>query len=514
MTVIQCLQKDIVSGGTKYPVFVGFLSASEILEIAEAPSFSKETSNEQIAQNILTPPIKDWQRPKDDVRIKDISDLFNDTGEVMPNPVLLCQNTMTPHNLIKIEPQKTTGGFLTSVWEINIPQRSQGEQYPLWILDGQHRINGLSKSKQAYNPIPVVLLLNQGQNVYGGPLVAKLFAQVTTSAEKLDDLHNEWLTFAFKLKNYSDSPKYDKYRKAMECIAHLCKTHTLTQTGQSNPFFNQVKFKIGTDVSLAAGGFAYNCIELKDILSKHYYDASTQLEFHLPPFELSQQIGLAYLALTQVVQVHDKSVFFGESTSGQRIMQDAFIVGILSYLLHHGVPPSWESIFRTLAFHTTNWNFSWIVTLNGTAQTISKKLAINIFSKAFRESKLPTDQSNLADYLSGDSATLELEFSHLTSTQKPAKQDKHRYTLMTGSKRSIPITPRKHVKKSDSSENIGKLTFIDKRPSPTGIPIEYRELSRGGIVLDPAKHHSPLELVINMEHYGGVTSRAEVNILW
>ena len=63
---------------------------------------------------------------------------------------------------------------------------------PLWIIDGQHRINGLGNENctQNDNPIPVVFLINSGGTFYNGANLAKIFAQVTTAATPLGNLHD------------------------------------------------------------------------------------------------------------------------------------------------------------------------------------------------------------------------------------------------------------------------------------------------------------------------------------
>ena len=49
MPTILCLEKIVASGQSSFPIFIGFLAAKEILEVAEAPSFTKATTNQQIA---------------------------------------------------------------------------------------------------------------------------------------------------------------------------------------------------------------------------------------------------------------------------------------------------------------------------------------------------------------------------------------------------------------------------------------------------------------------------------
>ena len=72
--------------------------------------------------------------------------------------------------------------------------------------------------------------------------MAKIFAQVTTKAEPLDDLHNEWLTFAFELSEYDPAsiPNVNEKDDSMIAVAELCRKHSID--GNPNPFFNQIKF--------------------------------------------------------------------------------------------------------------------------------------------------------------------------------------------------------------------------------------------------------------------------------
>jgi hypothetical protein len=82
-----------------------------------------------------------------------------------------------------------------------------------------------------------------------------------------------------------------------------------------------------------------------------------------------------------------------------------------------------------------------------------------------------------------------------------------------GATLSKQIAPCQHVKVTAPSQNIGRLTITDKN-SPPGRVVPYPDLTRGGMILDPARHSKPLCLLISMEHYGGIESSAEVDIGW
>jgi hypothetical protein len=509
MTTVNCLRRLIDSGQRRFPIYIGFLAAADILALAEAPSFSINTDHQQIATNILTPPIKDWQRPLDEDRVQRISLLFNNMGEFMPNPVLLCENVTSNERRVELRQQTVAQGVTTELWEVDIQAAPDNGAKPLWILDGQHRINGLARSPQSANNIPVVLLLGQAE--YSGSLLAKLFAQVTTSATKLDELHNEWLTFAFRLGAYASiSQHHDDHRSAMNSVAELCRTPELP-AGQTNPFCSQVRFNIHRVVSPAHGGFAYTCIELKELIRANYY-AEPATTLHLSAIDLASEIARSYRELHEVVVSPNTSVFFGGSEYGQRIMQDAFLVGVFRYLLTHGRPESWRFLFETLQFRETDWNFkNWVRTLNGSAQSTSKRLAVEVFSDVFRVGALPEGAGTLSDFLKGNNARVDLTFSPVTAAGRPLRTNQQRHQLVGGARLTFAVAPRRHVKVSGMSKNIGKLTVSDKQ-SPPGRLVEY-QLQRG-LVLAEHSHVSPLSLLLRMEHYGGLESTADVEVRW
>ena len=202
MIRIPALRETIESGELSYPIYLALMQADVISGIADVPSYSETTTNADIASNVSTIPVKEWQRPRIRDKVRAIRRLFSNSGEFMPNPVLVGES---PHASVKprVAPL-LVGGDSTSVWELEIDQGPSGSEKPLWILDGQHRIAGLSESAQPSNPVPVVFLLNEGSNHYSADTLAKIFAHVTMSATPLGTLHREWLSYAFNL-NHSDS---------------------------------------------------------------------------------------------------------------------------------------------------------------------------------------------------------------------------------------------------------------------------------------------------------------------
>ena len=515
MLTLNCLKKIISTGGSNFPIFVGFSTAGDLSLVAEAPSFTRHTTHSDICANILTPPVKDWQRPLSSARINQIANVYSQPGELMPNPVLLCENTTLGSRPISAR-QQLNNGVPTDVWEVEIDIPTGNPGKPLWILDGQHRINGLAASVQATAPLPVVLLLNQGNASYSGPTLAKIFAQVTTEATPLTDLHQEWLTFAFKLKAYDiTSPTAAPTRRAMETVAELCRKPTVGSSGLTNPFHNVIRFN-DHDTTIPRprpGGFAYSCSELKELFLRYYYNCASQIGHHLSPIDLVTEFVAAFNALvSSVTAPQQESVFFGTTPRyEQKIMQDAFIAGVLSAILERGAGQDWLGLLNSLQFSTTNWNFStWTVTLNGSAGSQSKSLAKQVFSTAFRSRSLPTSPGNLADYLQGNAAWLEFAFSRLTPSGRATSAGRSNLRVVGGNTLSHQISPARHVKVSNKSGNIAKLDLIDGN-SPVTRPEFF---GQGGFVLVPATSQNPLKVHVRMHHYGGTTKEATLSIAW
>lgn len=512
---IVTLQKTVTSGQKTYPLYIGFLPAEDIAKIADAPAFTPSTPNREIAESILTPPVTQWQRPLDTARTSRIEQLFNGTGEFMPNPVLLSESVPS-HGTVTVS-ERTIAGVPSGVHEVNVIVPAQGETKPLWILDGQHRINGLGKSAQRRDPVPFVLLLNRSGAHYSGPDLAKIFAQVTTTAEKLDDLHNEWLTFAFGLKAYgSPNANEQRHRDAMTAVAHLCRWPVIPESGgKTNPFFDHVQFNHHkTRTAAAPGGFSYSCVELKDLLFQSYYKQPPTSGQHLPPAALARQFLLAHDALRQVVGApQETSAFFGDAHHGQRIMQDAFVSGILAYLLVHGHPDSWTDVLTGLRFPQTDWTFSsWTVSLSGANVTTSKAVAMRVLVEAFRQQALQPGTNNVGDYLQGDKAQLVFQAYSLKSNGKPDLSTVKEFSVDPGSVKTENIGSRTHVKLKTTSSNVAKCHISD-RQSPPGRLVEYHSHLKKGMALTPA-HTKPLQLLVTFYYYGGMKREGNLTIGW
>ena len=502
MIKVDAIQNTINSGQNTYTVFVCFISSLDILKIASVPSFSRNSSNQDISQKLLNPPVSDWQRPIDLDRVNVISDLFNDTGEFMPNPVLLGENKFSGEQIL-INP-KLINNTHSGIYEIKFNDTLDEDNKQLWILDGQHRINGLGKSKQKNNPVPIVLLLDSGSGTYPPEILAKIFAQVTTTNQKLDDLHNEWLTYTFSLEKYKNSIER---QKSMKTVCFLSFNQTFNNF--NNPFLNQIQFNSFYNNNNKKNGYDISCIILQKLLYDHYYNLPNSN--HLDPHVLAEQICLSFLALERNVQNCTESVFFGTQNYYQEIARHAFFVGILSFLRKFGIPPSWDTILNKLTFNNCNWKFDWINTLSGTNNTNSKKIITEIFKYMFENQNLPPNSHpQLIDFLKGNNASFELQTSQLTPSGKPSKKNKKSRLLTVGNTNvSENCVTHQHLKIINKTLNIGLIKILDK----SGSIANPKTFSEQGFIVSH-QNNNPLQLEINLSFYGGTSGSVTINITW
>ena len=194
-------------------------------------------------------------------------------------------------------------------------------------------------------------------------------------------------------------------------------------------------------------------------------------------------------------------------------MEDAFWSGVLSYLCTHSPPQSWKDVLRTLHFDSTDWDFSWKVSLHGQVQSKSKNLAISVMNHIFRKRRLPEGTQSLADLLRGDGAQFELEAFYLTPTGRRSTSKTKTLKVRRGATVSFPIEDRVGIRLLHPSLNIQEIRVTDKQ-APPGTLKEYKETLKGGLILDESSHKNPLELLFTLSHYGGVASTADVRVNW
>ena len=537
MVIFNSLHTQVQSGGINFPLYIAFVEAEILFRICEAPAFKETTKYNEIAANVQRSPVIEWQRPIDNKRTRGISTLFDDNGEFMPNPVLLSENEEA--NLDDSIIQITRIG--NELYRIQIDDNNRF--FPLWIIDGQHRIKGLGQSRQKLNKIPVVLLLNDRNNSrsYNGNTLAKIFAQVTTTSKKLDEIHNEWLTYAFNLDKYINDDNGDQ--SAFKTVLKLCETSSFHSGSLVNPFYDNINFNKSRKYTPnpSPGGFAFNCADFQDLIKKYYFSKNITGTV-LSPDELAEQIVFSHKALqNEVTNPANKShsVFFGDKPYGQLIIHKAFIGGILSYLRFHGPLNSvrdWEALMRKIGFShgvKSDWNFhKWTISLSGSSeQKNSFKIALDTFQHIFTQKSKITNLT-LDEFFRGDDKELKLAFyevgpngSIIVSTKKlldvrfgrrsPSKISlKNEMAFKIESKTLNIGTVKFHIRKVNNSMMSGfEATYLNNKIS--------RELMRDnkGYIIEGGRHGLPnhiksIEGDIEVIYYGDDNETQNIEFKW
>ena len=119
---LNCLHGEWLVNGTNYNSYTGYLSAKDILKLATVPSFDKGDKHTSVAQNIqpYKYPVVKWQRPEYPDKITSIAHTYSDlaSDNIMPNPVILCQNTDTRGTTCFVKPNDitiTSGGSISVI---------------------------------------------------------------------------------------------------------------------------------------------------------------------------------------------------------------------------------------------------------------------------------------------------------------------------------------------------------------------------------------------------------------
>jgi len=509
-----CQKHVIETGGQTYPFFLGAVSAKDLALVAMAPSFKPETHNHEIATGVLNPPTKNWQRPLFEENVLSIRDRFDTAGEIMPNPVLLAVNPDF-ENLVTLTEQKMNNDVPTGLWEIVVNKNLTNEEMPLWIIDGQHRVKGLSLTETNNPPLPFVIL-HSNERVYLPQILAKIFAQVTTMARALDPIHHAWMQYVFSLGKYLPN-SVDSL--AMETVALLCSTQQYKT--KANEFYNKIQFNPEKDLTpIQPGGFAFDAKYLHELIrDKYFKNPGTENMFS--PKEVAEQIALAINALKDTARnINNTSAFFGLGHYEQKYFRDGFIAGVCSYLIHNGKPDNWVDVLKDLNFHGTDWDVSsWVDTTGGRAGSISKKLAFDCFEQIFADGSLPGDVSDICNYLQGKGTYLLIEYKLIGSnnqliSRRSGEQSKH--CELVGGVQTVPISlPRntRWIKITSPCKNLGPVD-ISREGHKFDEEFHFTSFKRGKEFNDAQLRSlkDTIQLEVKADLYGNLSVKKKLKI--
>ena len=511
---VKCQKYAIENSGITYEYLLGAENPRKLKSVSDAPSFRTDTPNFEIASEVLIPPTKHWQRPLIQRKVLAIASRFDLPGEIMPNPVLLAMN---PQSTIHIKKEIHTNGMETGFWIVKIPiPESNDVAKPLWIIDGQHRMSGLAETHGENKTLPFVLLYSE-QGVYLPGVLAKIFAQVTTEATPLEEIHKAWMQFVFELGDYR---KGGKEWRAMKATALLCRTQSFDRNKKPNPFYDKIQFNPELLPSpINAGGFAYNAKDLQDLFKDYFFQYEGGDYIDMTEEDFAQEISLAVIALINVAKGDpSESAFFGDSSHEQKYFRDGFIAGVCSYLYEFGIPDNWVKILKELRFHETDWDISsWVESTGGRAGTTSKRLAFNCFAEIFSEGALPDGVESICHYLQGQNSYLDIEYTLADENEKLIKSSKEVRTIdLTGGVERVPLrvpSNTRLIKITSNCKNAGAVTF-SRADKPFDADYDFSSFKKGKVFSSKEVKalKNKLQLNVKVELYGNLATKKSLMI--
>ncbi len=415
--------------GNAYPMYSGFLSAKDIRTIAEVPSFARNKPHHQIASDIAQLPVDQWQRPLEISKTDKIKDTYSrdDKDNLMANPILIgiAAINIDQNVNVAISQKSFTNGNgnhvpIEDLFTVTV--NYSDDRKPLWILDGQHRIEGMIKSVQKNEPVPFVLLYHESS--YTPPFLAEIFTQVTTGATPMEFLHAEWMKYAFRLDRYNNN----SHEKSMATVICLCKEVTLG--GVANPLHNKIQFNPYV-TSNGYFAFQFNMFEWSEIIANSYNGRGGSLE----PLELATEIVKAIRAMEDVDNFkNNKGSKLFSNEGPNKILAEAFLIALLKHIATHEDPEDkfhrsldeWVSFFIEpgRAFNRCNWSLPFIKTTGALSSgngVPSKNIAIDCFDLAFNHLSA-LNGTLLTDYLQGVEAYIKITAFQKTATGRISNQ--------------------------------------------------------------------------------------------
>lgn len=293
------IEVDVMKGvtnikGRSYTMYSGYMTPNNLIKYCNVPSFARTETHVSIANGLRQAPISNWQRPVKVQRLKDLAEEIdgalpnsNSNDSLMANPVLIGRSDELNGTSVNIEVKQKSlnvNGIHHPIPELfEVSLSAAGQQKPLWILDGQHRIHGLGDSPfvlddqgnqipngsiVADEVIPVVFIIDDS---YKPKFLAKIFTQVTTEAKTMEPLHGDWMQFAFQLGDYANN---EEGRLAFYASIELASIQDIDNT--PNPFYDKVKFNPHKELVNPVSPFkSISSLWLRKLLQRTFYEDYT-----------------------------------------------------------------------------------------------------------------------------------------------------------------------------------------------------------------------------------------------
>tara|TARA_B100001142_G_C14345021_1_gene659584 strand:- start:3645 stop:5261 length:1617 start_codon:yes stop_codon:yes gene_type:complete len=359
---------DGSGGWLNLPLYTIFITPAELIKFAEVPSFKENDCHSDVANTLLNPPTKKWQRPLNKERVTDIGNYFGTgtTKTLMPNPILVGESDWsTADNGAKINVKPTLDSSGQAIEDVCDIEMINSGKKPLWILDGQHRTFGLSSHNDTKNEkIPVVLLIKN--DAYVMEFLAQIFTEVTTGASDLEPIHKNWMQYSFGLgdvykKGLSITTPASPEDRSMVTVIYLTTTSTIDS--KKNELYDNIKFNPYDPKIPKAFNVEWTSVEWVNWIAKYYYHGSTT---PLVENDLAQQI-VRFLRAAKSLDVHalSDSRLFGTSKAKRwqpyKVLLNHLVWSFLRNLDTIGkkTEADWGIHLQTHMWDQSDWKLGW-----------------------------------------------------------------------------------------------------------------------------------------------------------
>ena len=177
--------------------YIGKAMVCEIDAVCSVPQLPVELDSAEAGRRVLNPKRgnREWQRRIEARRVLSIRNFIGGSENIIANSAILYAPTekafrLDKYGRVTIDP----GTFLARRGGEWTDHLGKNDLRPLWLIDGQHRIRGLSQSEQGIDlEVPVILFPPE----FSLSQSAKSFAAINTLQKKLSPLHTLFMQHRF-----------------------------------------------------------------------------------------------------------------------------------------------------------------------------------------------------------------------------------------------------------------------------------------------------------------------------
>jgi DGQHR domain-containing protein len=205
--------------------YLGSAPVNEIAQSSYVPSLPPQMQIEETAGRIIDSAKKpnEWQREVDVNRVRKIQQFIEESDNIIANTPMVFVNDSDAveikGNELRIDYSKflkpqNDGEFAGQF--IDRKKRAERDEAgnivfddyrPLWLIDGQHRIKGIHRSKEQCINVPIIIFPND----FGAKSTAKVFAEINTLQKKLNPLHELFMQHRFSIDHINPKRKFRDY---------------------------------------------------------------------------------------------------------------------------------------------------------------------------------------------------------------------------------------------------------------------------------------------------------------